>query len=354
MNVFLVETPLQLLNAIEAKHYFENTPACLVILDTSLYPRDSLDRIASTEAWDGIHWAAIAIPLARAVPAVHASYLGERVAEYHAYLQQFFSRRILGNLARSLGATQNLFVGNYLQGHQRHFANALSHQALYLLDDGTDTLRINQSRKQSTKPPALLGFARLKGWLHRTLHEWNDRETESLTFFTAYDLEIRPGDSMLKNDYRHFRSLSSTATRTSEVLFLGQPLVGDGYLNKLEYFEQLEKVKAHFKDEDLVYIPHKREAPALITELQSTTGIRVHRFDLPIEFELVAHGRVPKAIASFFSSALENCRLIFGDDMEIRAFYIDPRSLAPGCEFVEDIYGYLKSKSSLRFQVVII
>jgi hypothetical protein len=234
----------------------------------------------------------------------------------------------------------------------RHFGNALQHRILYALDDGTDTIRINDQRKKTTSPEHLKGIPHIKAVLHHFLHDWNDKPTESITFFTSYDLDVRNGDRLIKHDYKYFRSLAQTAFRQNCVFFLGQPLVEDGYVSAETYLACMKKVQAHFGKGELLYIPHKRESIGNINRLRDTLGIIIREFDVPIEYQMAVRGEMPKILASFFCTALDNCRIIFGDALQIKAFYLVPEHLLCCHDFVQGVYDYFFGYKNPTFEVV--
>ena len=59
-------------------------------------------------------------------------------------------------------------------------------------------------------------------------------------------------------------------------------------------------------------------------------GVPVISFRLPIEVQLLQDG-IPSELASFFCSALDNCQMIFGDKLSIKAFRIQQGKFFAGC-----------------------
>jgi hypothetical protein len=80
-------------------------------------------------------------------------------------------------------------------------------------------------------------------------------------------------------------------------------------------------------------------------------GLQVRTFNLPIEVQIL-QGGIPSELASFFCSALDNCFLIFGDNLNIKAFRIQQKHLNPGCEFVQDIYDHFSRNVGPNFNIV--
>ena len=88
---------------------------------------------------------------------------------------------------------------------------------------------------------------------------------------------------------------------------------------------------------ELLYVAHRREDHSLLNKIQQDLGFRITRFDYPIEYQIAFIGPRPAILASFISSALENCRQIFKDSMKIVSFRLDLKE-SPKKQEVEKVY----------------
>jgi hypothetical protein len=350
MDIFVVETPLQMLNAIEARFYFNGDRNLLILLTSPPFPQKIFKPLIDRNAWDGI----FSIPIREKEPEFvsHPDFsLWERkFGEYYRYLKQFKCRRKLNMVTKSFTKVDRLFLGNYLQEYMRHFGNHLDYRELVLLDDGNDAVRVNDlrwDRAVEVKPRGVAGF---KAGLHKLLHDWDSRHANNVTFFSSYDLAPKNGDRLVKNGYAYLRKMIGANAQTDQIMFLGQCLVDDQWMSKAVYLEYLARIKQYFAEEQLIYIKHPRESKPILDEIRGRLGFEILWYDVPIEFQLV-RGVVPKGIASFFCSAIENCRIIFGSSLCITAFYIEPRDLLCCHGFAEQMYAYWKSKENQRFRV---
>lgn len=339
-NTFLVLTPLQLINALEAKAFFGTRNNTLVVLrHTSLgYPVSMFKRLIEPGDWDRIYFlSTYDDESVTRVPVPRWTYL--------CYLQ----RKRLDKLAASLGATQNLFVGQYHEPIARHFSNVLPYRALYLIDDGTSTLETNDERNQVADPRTMT--KKLKALVIHKLIGLRAGQAERLTFFTAYAIDARPGDTVVPNRYVHFRNRVAAAPSNGEVWFLGEPLVMDGYLSEETYLGYLGSVRRYYGD-NIVYLPHNREQAADVGRVQTTLGCEVRRFGLPIEVALSRADRHPDHVVSFISSALPNCHIMFGQTLQLTAFYLKPEHLVRHHVYVEAIYQYFRREADASFEVL--
>ena len=363
MNVFLIETPLQLLNAIEAKNYFKLENNHLVVR-LGEGPPERLKELIAEHDWNAVHYFKFYYP---PFPSEFvSSLLGQRISEYVStyfyYYYKYINRKKIDNIINSLGSATNIFLGNYMTSiysmkHMRHFANTLKHDRLFILDDGTDVIRINDDRRNAPARKPNLNrsgsyISRLKAMLRDSLIEWNDRDADNVTFFSAYDIDVRDSDRLVKNEYRHLRGITKRAVPSDEVFFVGQWMVEIGYMKEELYLEYLNKVKNYFVNEKIVYVPHPRESSSMIKKINECLGFTIKRFNVPIEYEICIRGTRPKILASFFSSALHNCRVILNDNITIKSFYISPNHMLSTPTHVQQIYEYFEAHTSELFTVV--
>ena len=363
-NVYIVDTTFQLLNAVEAANSLRLPRNHLIIVNNAGQTSDAYKRIIVEKDWEKISHVSLVID-----PDTHAFHrFGSHIAGfarnwYGRYLH-FRRMRRAARIARSVGAVNNLFLGHYWADHKpfmRHFANTISHETLYILDDGTDVIEINARRKAMAIEPAASGgdtsqrgplLQRLDRHLRRKYWRWDLGEAEKVTFFTAFDIDVKPGDHLVKNDYRHLRSLTRATGTTDVIFFLGQCLVEDSYMEAPVYLDYLRRVKAHFAGEYVQYVPHPRESARTIDAVREAVGFEIRKFDVPIEYQLVTGRELPKMVASFFCSALESCSNIFGSRVRMACFHVKPEHLLCCQEAVAMIYEYFERRANADFAVI--
>ena len=365
MNAFLIASPLQLLNAIEAKHFFKFKNNHLIIILGLGYAKEDevYEQMIFREDWDKVHYVTICIDTF----VLQSRFLGERLSKkieiyWNAY-KKHLNRRKLDKIAKTLSAVDNIILGNYLEYGElyfRHFANKLDHKNLYLVDDGTDVLQVNDERRNKVSADQLLQqsidnlslWKRMKRNVRKTFVEWNASEDDKVIFFTAYDIDVREGDQVVRNEYCHLRARVAHDVQSDDVLFLGQCLIEDKWIEKKVYFEHLRKVRSYFSGKELFYIPHPREFPETVSHVENVLGFKILRTDVPIECHLTLHGKRPKVLAAFFCSALVNCSIIYAQNLCIKSFYIDTRHILINAPLVRDIYHYFSGKANENFEIV--
>ena len=353
-TIFVVETPLQMLNAIEAKHALDLGECWLVVILSDPFPEKVFLPLLAFADWKGVEY----LHVTHRFNPVNLDWLGrsvsERLNEYVKESRQLIKHLRFDRLAARWGDVDNVVLGNLFAGYMQHLANRVRSDRVYLVDDGTDTLRVNTLRQRNPAavpaPAHVSPLRRAKDRFRRAFLDWDTSPVDSVTFFTSYNLETRPEDRSIKNDYGFWRSRLENAPRRDAVYFLGQPLVEDGYLGPDTYLDALADVVAFYAGENFVYLTHRRESQANVEAIKAR-GISVGSFELPIELQMLTDG-IPKELASFFSTALDNGRIIFGSAMPVTAFRIPRGKFIPGHEFVDDIYDYFNASSGTHFRVL--
>lgn len=352
MNLFVVESPTQTLNAIEAKHRFELEDCCLVILLTGLFNRGMYERVVSHFYWNKVvyvefYFVGRDFDFGRNRP----EKISEKLVEIGGVLDLFRKRFQIDRIARRAGPVEKLFLGQYrLDTHLyfRHFANVCQHKELFLLDDGTDTLLINNQRQieASGVTEDVQGNPKnqFKRIIKNRFGKWNFNGVNSLTFFTNLKIEESKRDFVIFNDYRWLKdSMVKGEVVRGRVFFLGQTLIDDGYLTVSDYLNILQQIKECFPDREFQYIAHPRESLRYQDLLTRNLNIPVLRFDVPVELEMAVSCNRPEILAGFFCSALENCAKIFGEDVRVQAYRLDSKILLKDHAIIANIYSHLDS-----------
>jgi len=352
-SVFLVKTPLQLINAIEAKYHFNlNVDDCVLIIMGDRKSQPQILKLANAVNEWGVVIILNRVNLFFGSPFENdASPFIERVWQSEIFSKSFFNVRRLNRISKHLGKVEYIFIGYARYIYMRHFVNVTSHDRVFLLDDGNATIKLAKERREDTSSSSSSGVKKkLKLFAKRFFQGVKDREKESLCFFTIYDVCPGNNDQIIKHNFEHIRSEINSLEVTNEVFFLGSPISESGIMDKSGYLDHLRRVKEFYRNKKLIYVAHRRELPGKLKEIEKNLGIEVVLFDYPIEYQLAMIGPRPKMLASFISSALDNCRLIFGDKLKIISFKLDLEG-CPSRSEIESIYNSYESSVGDNFSI---
>ena len=241
----------------------------------------------------------------------------------------------------------------------RHFANTSHACRKIILDDGNSTLLIDRARRDGAGRPYFLprGFkARAKHLAKSALCGMRARLADDLDYFTIYQLDDigqGPRGDVTPNRYNHFRRLLSAARQTDETLFLGTLMSEKDLMTERAYLDYLGRALEHLADRSIIYLPHRKEDPAKLAVIASRFGLRIGDAPMPFEYRLCYSGTLPKRIAGFLTSAFDTSRVLVGDRVPIRAFWIDPLDCVPSIRAeIAEIYRYYDSYAEGDFELV--
>lgn len=342
VDLFVAGSPLQVLNALEARHRFGIPAERAVLLLLPLQYRegdlDQLRALVEEGDWRGVRWVS-ARGGGHGARAGGQRPLPARLAAFRRFARE------ATRAARGWGPVGRVFLGHYGDKWMRHVALSSGARETVLLDDGMATLTVAERRLAGAGPEAAHA-RRLRARLARGVKErvFGARfdEIPRVTFFTAFDIRVRPGDAVVANPYARVRGRLA-AGEAEGVLFLGMPLVELGLVREAVYLEALRRARAHYGAEPVAYAPHRAEDPARLEAVCAAAGMTPRPLGLPVEWALANGAGHPRVLASFYSSGLESCRRIFGDRLEVAAFRLPPESIldAGVRATVDGVYDYL-------------
>jgi len=350
MNVFVVNTPLQLINAVEAKGYFGIPDGDALLIVIHLGNRfKQLQEVVDERQWAEVVW------LESEEEGLHGRdhCVAARVFKWVSGCRCFV--RHVSDIKECYRAFQILFLGNYLMGAQLHIANTLQPERVVLLDDGNASLTTAEFRNAGiTHFQSRVGaIDKIKYLLKRYILLFRLNDVATVTFFTTYDFDISVCDKIIRNKYSHIRRSMSCKPYKDEIWFIGAPLVEQGIVGFADFCSLLEKVIDCYGCRKIVYIKHPGEALRETEDYLEQRGVEVLTFLLPIELILLSGKELPIVVATFYSSALYNLRQIFAASIECNAFRIDDISIrASFLPRVSATYDYFESISNDKFKVI--
>ncbi len=252
-----VESPLQLVNAIEHAHASGESMDILVRAGVP-----TLDEVADAVA--------SSLPPSATLEKGHASALRSRA-----------------------GRARRLLAGDVYSGQLRAVLAGGFVQELVIVDDGAAMLTLAE---QMARGDAVTRPANDEGRPMRLLGAAASRRVRALmarsrvTVRTAYaDSEsvqalAALGARVLRNDYAWTRSAAGRLSEDiSGTVVVGSAMVADSLVRPERYRAWLESL-AH--EADLTYLPHRRESAAHVDDYARIPGLRVYRPGLALELVL--------------------------------------------------------------------
>lgn len=320
--LFLVESPLQYINAIEARDYYRipcNDSRLIIFEGVST---ENLKQIILSSK--GQLWKKILI-----------------VKNNHHPLLRYIALMRCMNFVRDLHI-DTIFIGEYRSDIMRHIIHKKSPFNAVLLDDGNVTPEIYE--KNRFRIPIKLTFRRKA---LNTLFRLVDSDLFDIEYFSCYQL----GNLKPKNEFNLLSKNLENKLSSELILFLGNNTVEMDIIKIEDYIEALEKIKSHYKSSPIKYVPHRREEKWKL-DIISQLDIELMPISVPFEIFLSQMDKIPKEIASFVSSALDSCFKIIGHKIQIVSFRLASHKFSePERESFDNCYqNYLEYSD--KFKVI--
>jgi len=329
--LFLCDSPLQALNAIEAKNHFNIADAdASIMIFKGVSEKNYQQQLSVIRE---INWGEVTTFKSRLSP---------------AYL--FFSIKKINKLLLRKKGFDIVFIGEYRSPVMRHIVNYFKPEKVVLMDDGNATIYISADRRYHSYTYTG-AFKKIKKLIGRYILGLYDDYLYSVTYFTLYNINVSLPDSVEKNNYSVLHKRLEAKDYGKDVFFLGCPFVEsdsvsddfseDLYLNLLVKIQK--KMIKEYGVDSITYVAHRRESLTKLSSIKSMPGFNVIDFNEPVELALIKLEVMPVVIATFYSAAVDLLVAMYGTDVMFLSYRlpsscIDTRNI----ETVNGYYDYYK------------
>lgn len=289
-NLFVVRSPLQLINSIEAVDYFKLKNNILVIIhNRSIVNKEQMKCLINMVEWEEV---------------IHVE---------ESYKSKFF--KYLGVIKYlKKQPYKYVFVGELGISYKMIIAN-IRKEKVFLLDDGTATvdyynkfIRQDKYNKYNFREIRFLFFG-LKIKIR-----------DKINLFTYFNLEPVNKNEVIRNELAYLRmNYLDEAKKDSDVIyFIGQ--TSEVFMNIDMYIKDIENLIIKF-NKKIVYIPHRSESKEQENAVLSIKSdlFTIKKLELPLELYFLYNNIYPLHIISYFSTALVTLSILF---KECKAEYI--------------------------------
>lgn len=313
-NLYIASTPLQLLNVLEAMHYFNTQNNILVIILNGVQKNtDQIEQLLANVKVD---------ELIKIYPAKISKF-----TQYVKLINQLKENEYDYLFSGDFGTTQRVIIAT------------LKKEKVYLLDDGAATINLYNKFFKNNK----FNQYNLKT-LRYLLFGFKIQIKEQVNLFTIFDFEPLKRIDIVKNDLSNLRSnfnVSKNNINNKMVYFLGQPVTC--LFEKTDvYKSNIVKLSQLYSNKKIIYIPHRAEKEDTynaILELQ-LKNIEICVLDKGVELYFLEQNIYPQEVISHVSTALFTLKNIYPDC--ISRYIPIPHSDNPKYESkeVQEVYDY--------------
>lgn len=297
--VLLVESPMQLINAIEAKHRFEIEESYLLI---------RYDGIASNDE--------------------HIDYIlnsiDNRFSNISKIMLQYGKKnpfKMLEPLMQCLKYNPDyLFLGNYFSGFAKLVKMLYPTRKTIYLDDGAQTTKLYYDNKK-------------------------------VNLFSYYFFkELYPERIYVHHNFEFTKSKLTEKNQTIDsntVFFIGAALTENNLISVDNYDKLFSAVVNCYKDYRIVYLPHRFEDA---NKYNKYSTVDILKPNMPVELYLLQLNELPRKVVSFYSAALYTINSLFGNVLEVESIKI-PLNIFTNTHYaekIEKLYDYFSQSMIIR------
>ena len=318
-NLYVIASPLQLINAQEAVKKFSLNKNILVIIDTA--GKNNTLQVNKV---------------------LKKSFFQDIIRIESSKKSRFFIYvKLIKQLQKK--SYNKVFLGNF--GSINHMiASNVNLKKLYLIDDGTITISIYEGliKRFQTK----FNMKKIRFYLFGLTTELK----HTLNYFTVFRLPAKENVEILHNDYSYLKkeySIKDFEKDKKIVYFLGQPLVENSLITKENYSKYMQEVIQYFKGNKIIYIPHRSEIFTDKIDSFVNENFVIQQSTIPVELLFLEDKVAPSIVSSFVSTALFTMEEIFHEKTEVISFKVEESDFLKDTEIYSTYYKYLE-KTSVR------
>ncbi|MEZ8985211.1 hypothetical protein OAI_11470 [Vibrio cyclitrophicus FF160] len=311
VDVFFVQSPLQLISAQEARDFFPQNKSIIF-----LHVQNKKDKTFKQmekcldEHWGRVYWTKNS-----------SKYLNPIL--FLVFITKIF--------LKYRNRTKRLFYGEFRNYNYAIYESIIRPKESILLDDGAVTVpvQINYIFRGRT----IFKSEGLKGRVFNSTLSKKRRPN----LFSFFDL-----DEFLLPDQINYREKKNKRTieTKDEIYFLGSKMSESGNMSLDDELALLKNVIRLFGHKKVHYLPHRGESKDKISKVECL-GFFINNLNEPIESFYLKSKLMPYKIISYYSTALYTCYLNFGHQIELVALDVRMKlSTNVPIDNVDAVYEY--------------
>jgi len=330
-NLFVIRSPLQLINAIEAQNFFNTSNNQLIIIHTK-------KNIKNKEL----------------IEAIVKHYNLEKTFSISIYHQDSGRSKLI-TMVRFIKELQKecyeyLFIAD-AGSLQIIIAANLDSESVIHLDDGTKTIEKQEEKLFIPQTYKNLKITRKIRYWRYWLFGLQAFIKKPIDLFTIFNIKALESQKIISNNYNYFNNLLFLEKKFDEenIYFIGQGLSEANIVSETFYLNLLKSLKKQFHNKKIIYLPHRgekisKEKLELVDDL-----FKIYSPNLPVELEFLEQEKYPKKIVGIASTALFTLGTLF-KNAEVCYFKIPDEEYLniEKKDIWNKIYSYFENEKHLR------
>lgn len=232
---------------------------------------------------------------------------------YIRYSGQKNSDLQIDKILEKFSIDSNILVKTYIKSSRRNIYDLINFVFFYVkfLLDGCMVDRILIGNYDSIfLKPLILFFNKKKIILlddgSKTI-SIQDRFSDSnnINLFTIFNVDKKKNQSVFINKYKVLNEVlkNTRCVKKDSILFIGAKLAEANLMSNSEYIMYVTQV-ASIIEQPMIYVPHRGENINKLESISSISNVRIKYLEYPIELYAFEEGEIPKKVLSFYSTAL--------------------------------------------------
>lgn len=300
-SLFLAESPLQVLNCIEAAHYNGSKETLLVLrLNGDEQNDNQLLEASKVYPWKRV--------------------LSVRVENTNLITKTFQTLKLLNSVFSQIKCSvKSVYIGEFRSYWMALIRARYFESEHWLVDDGDITLSVDENYfsrnifwpfSESSPVSKLVKIINSKAY--------NSLCVNPINAFTSFSLNGCCNQVIVMNKFDFLKSLRKPRLAeqkivNSSVYFFGSKYSEEGIIDFSEEAELFSRVENYFFSDyvDIYYIPHRGDSQKKLDYISSKTRMKVKRLGMPAELYFATHDDIPDTISAACSSVLNNLFKMF-------------------------------------------
>jgi len=290
--LIFVESPLQLLNAMEAVHSFSLT-SYKIVIRLSGFKISDLQLINTAKALGLNSVSVITINAGR-------KNLFDLIKIIY-YSNCFLFSKI-----------DYVFIGNEDSNFFRKIIFQFNKRKIVFLDDGSKTIVLANSENKLDK-----------------------------VYYSVFSLSQINVLEQNKNKYHSLKerlSQSNFKINHNKIIFLGQKLAELGILPERDYLTLIIEFSKKYNNFEIDYIPHRGEDLGKLSAINKLHNVEIVDLDYPVELYGLYNSFLPHKVTSFYSTALYTMKIIYPIQVESILISTDNLEFKKNIDLIYDFY----------------
>ena len=321
-NLLIVNSPLILLNALEAISYFKLKN----ILIVAIYNRSINNE--------------------KQIETILEKLNVEEIIRVHFGNSSKFTKYI--ELIKELQKNEynNVFTGE-IEDNFRIIISNIKKERLFFIDEGLDTVLDYENKFKKN----LVNNYKLRE-IRYLFKGFKIKLRDSISFFTYYDFSPIGNGIVVENKLENLKSnfINNNENYNNVLFFFGQPK--NIFNNEDDIYKVIGEVINKNKNKRIIYFPHREEGELSKTIKSIYNNVVIMDIKQPIEKYFIENGIYPKHVISYASTALITTKILYEECIVEYIKVCEPNIKLYSVEELNIKYKYFEKNNILPFNEI--